>query len=89
MRVKDRHHRKPRSIGGKNNKENVSILPRKKHVAWHVLFQNYDAPTIAEVINQFYLDPDWFMVAVPRRNYGTPSTGAMPKPRRLAREHHG
>ncbi len=55
----DRHHRKPRSIGGGKEKENISILPRKHHEAWHLLFQNWTAEQIAKEINAHYLDPEF------------------------------
>lgn len=62
------HHRKPRSLGGSNDKGNVSRVPNNKHEYWHGLFSNLNPEQIAQVINDFWLDPDFFMVAVPRRN---------------------
>lgn len=62
----DRHHRRPRSIGGDDEERNLSTVPRIKHEAWHMLFSNASAEQIAEIINSFWLDPDYFMVAVRR-----------------------
>jgi hypothetical protein len=53
------HHRKPRSIGGQSNEENLSELPISKHRAWHDLFRNFTAERIAEEINRRYLDPEF------------------------------
>lgn len=64
---RDRHHRKPRSIGGTNDHENISIVPRNKHEAWHLLFANCTPDQIAEIISQFWLDPAYCLVAVPKR----------------------
>ena len=58
-----KHHRLPRHKGGTNTPENISMLPENLHRAWHVLFKTYDAIKIAEVINKFYLDPAYTMVA--------------------------
>lgn len=63
----DRHHRKPKSRGGGNNEENISIVPPKKHQAWHRLFQNLSPQEIAAIINDCWLDPDFYFVTIPRR----------------------
>lgn len=56
-----RHHRKPRALFPKgeinNLPENITILKRKHHEAWHLLFNNMTAQQIAEEINNKYLDP--------------------------------
>lgn len=59
-----KHHRKPRSIGGDNRKENISLVIPDQHSAWHYLFKNYDAPTIAAIINTTWLDPNYEFVCV-------------------------
>ena len=63
------HHRKPRSIGGTNDDENLSKLPATQHQAWHTLFKNWDAIRIAQAINEYYLDPDYIFVVERRRNH--------------------
>jgi hypothetical protein len=60
------HHRKCRSNGGDNSCENVVRIPDHIHTAWHVLFKNWEAETIAEYINKFLLDPE-FKFIVKRR----------------------
>lgn len=62
MRKDTRHHRKPRSLGGTSEPENISHVPAKKHAAWHILFRNLPADQIAEEINRTYLDPDFRFV---------------------------
>ena len=54
-----RHHRKPRSIGGTNSDNNIILLERDEHEAWHLLFGNKTAQEICNLINQKYLDPDY------------------------------
>jgi hypothetical protein len=61
-----RHHRKPRSLGGTAEKNNISRLPPKKHDAWHILFRDWPPERIAEEINATYLDPDYRFIAVRR-----------------------
>jgi len=62
-----RHHRKPKSLGGVAEKKNISLLPHKKHTAWHMLFSNLTPERIAAEINEKFLDPDYVLV-VRRRN---------------------
>ena len=52
------HHRKCRSNGGGNEKRNISSVTNQQHRAWHLLFQNKEAPEIAKLINEVWLDPD-------------------------------
>jgi len=56
------HHRKPKSLGGKREPQNITLLPHKKHRAWHMLFANFPPERIAEEINTKYLDPDYHLV---------------------------
>ena len=62
-----RHHRKPKSHGGKGHKRNISIVPEDQHKAWHLLFGNLTPLEIALVINERWLDADWILV--PQRNH--------------------
>ncbi len=62
----DDHHRKPRSRDGTNDPRNISKVPRNKHEAWHLLFANHTPTMIVDIINEFWLDPDFHMVAIPR-----------------------
>ena len=56
------HHRKPRSLGGTDKRENLSTVYVNEHVAWHKLFGNNDVTTIARIINTVWLDPDYEFV---------------------------
>lgn len=70
-REMDIHHRKPRSLGGKNNPENLSEVPITEHRAWHTLFKNFGPIVIAAIINAAWLDPAWRMVTVPTGGFLT------------------
>lgn len=61
-----RHHRRPRSKGGKNTDENISMVPEKLHQAWHLLFQNDSPAKVAEIINEHWGDPDYAYIPVPK-----------------------
>ena len=50
---KTKHHRRPKSLGGKRTKENTSIVPRREHAAWHKLFDNYSAQFILEKLKVY------------------------------------
>lgn len=63
----DRHHRKPKSLGGKDDDRNISFVPVKQHRAWHTLFRNESPQEIARRINLAWLDPDFYFVCVPRK----------------------
>lgn len=61
------HHRKPQSRGGDKSARNTVRLKQKYHKSWHRLFGR-DAPNeIASLITKIYLDPDFYMVAIPRK----------------------
>lgn len=59
-----RHHRKPVALGGKTNDRNISIITEVEHRAWHSLFSCYDPHTIASIINDVFLDPDYKFVVI-------------------------
>lgn len=68
---RDIHHRKPRSLfapGDRsvNDPRNLSSVPRHKHEAWHLLFANYEPWIIVQIINESWLDSDFYMVAMPK-----------------------
>ena len=62
-----RHHRKCRSRGGSSDASNISIVPQNQHQAFHLLFQNHEAPEIASLLNRVWIDPAWELIAHPRR----------------------
>ena len=64
---RDKHHRRPRSLGGTEDKENIVSVPKHYHQAWHQLFHNASPYSIAEIINRIWIDPDYELV-VRRKN---------------------
>lgn len=65
-----RHHKKPSSIGGDNSERNISHIKDNHHKAWHILFKNYSAPYIIELINKYYIDPDFYIECIPKDQVG-------------------
>ncbi len=63
----DRHHRLPRSRGGSNQPSNISIVERAQHQAWHLLVGNMTASEAAAMLTDTWIDPDYYLVAVPRK----------------------
>lgn len=61
-----KHHRRPKSKAGKDTEENISHIPQKLHEAYHLLFANNSVNRISEILNDHFIDPDYFMVPVPR-----------------------
>lgn len=61
-----KHHRCPKSLRGRNEERNISIVPNNKHQAWHLLFANKTPREIVGVINETWGDPNWKFVAVRR-----------------------
>lgn len=68
----DRHHRLPRSRGGKDDDANISRVHAKYHRAFHQLFGNMHADEIARVLTEVWIDPDVYMVCVPRKKKSPP-----------------
>ena len=66
-REMDRHHRLPRSRGGSNNPNNISIVERKLHNAWHKLVGNMNAEEVARMLTDTWIDSNYYLVAVPRK----------------------
>lgn len=56
------HHRRPVVLGGTNESRNLSLLPKDKHRAWHILFSTSPPAHIVALINRLYLDPDYELV---------------------------
>lgn len=61
------HHRRPRSLEGHSNPENISIVPIKEHQAWHLLFKNRSPEVITGIINKTWIDPEWELVVQKRK----------------------
>ena len=62
----ERHHRLPRSRGGSNAPRNISIVSRDLHRAWHRLVGNMNAEEVAAMLTDTWIDPDYYLVAIPR-----------------------
>lgn len=54
-----KHHRKPKSMQGGNNRENISIVPENKHAAYHLLFNEGRVDYIVKVLNNTWIDPEY------------------------------
>lgn len=67
--AQDRHHRLPKSLGGPDVPENISIVSLNKHRAYHALFQNGNPYHVASILNQTWISPDYILV-VRRRDEG-------------------
>lgn len=53
-----KHHRLPKSKNGANNPANISIVPQKKHEAWHTLWKNKDVEEIVREMNALWIPPN-------------------------------
>ena len=62
----NRHHRLPKSRGGRDSGQNISVVPVNQHQAWHTMFNNMQAWEIADKINRVWLDPEYELVLVRR-----------------------
>lgn len=65
-RIMDRHHRLPRSRGGTDHPRNLSLVEQKQHRAWHLLVGNMTADEVAAMLTDTWIDPDYYLVAIPR-----------------------
>ncbi len=63
----DRHHRRPRSRGGSNHPNNISVVRRSDHKAYHRLFSNMLPDELAAMLTDTWIDPDYYLVAIPRK----------------------
>mgnify|MGYP003552952537 FL=1 len=50
----ERHHRRPRKLGGSNHESNISYVRGDKHGAWNTLFGSRDAPQLFDVLLNFW-----------------------------------
>lgn len=64
------HHRKPKSLGGSNDRRNLSYLTETRHRAWTTLFGNATPEVIVQTINKELIDPDYELVLVKKGNGG-------------------
>lgn len=61
------HHRKPRSMQGTNEPENLSKVNVAHHVAYHTLFGAGDPYYIAKYLNDVWIDPEYYLIVVKRK----------------------
>lgn len=66
-RNKDKHHRMPKSKGGEDDYNNISIVPKHYHRAFHLLFSNGTPYEVANILNAVWISPDYELV-VRRKN---------------------
>jgi hypothetical protein len=62
----ERHHRKPKSQGGKGTKPdhpNISMVSAKQHDAFHTLFGTAHPSVIARILTETWIPHDWEMIA--------------------------
>ncbi len=71
MKEITKHHRKPQSKKGTDDKSNISFVPIKKHEAWHTLFQDNHPLYICSQINNVWLDPDFKFFVYRKRKLRT------------------
>lgn len=64
---KDKHHRKTRSRGGTDAPRNISVVPQHLHRAYHLLFGNMTPRELAKMLTDTWIDPDFYLVAIPRK----------------------
>ena len=63
------HHRKPRSAGGDRNNGNISTVEHRFHEAYHRLFGPGLPHSVAEQLNEIWIDPDYVMIAMKRTDF--------------------
>jgi len=59
---RDRHHRKPRCMGGLGNSRNISNVRTDMHRAYHKLFGHGDPFVIIRILNEIWIDPEYELV---------------------------
>jgi len=59
-----KHHRRPKSKNGSDCEENISLVPLKKHMHYHGLFNTMEPPQMANYLNKVWIDPAWKIVAI-------------------------
>ena len=62
-----RHHRRPKSLHGSNDPQNISVVPRNLHESWHTLFGDKNPYEIADICNTVWLDPCYYFLVRRRK----------------------
>ena len=71
--AQDKHHRMPKSLGGADEGENISVVTLNKHRAYHALFQNGNPYRVAAILNQTWISLDYELIV--RRRGRDENTG--------------
>lgn len=66
-KVLTRHHRICKSNKGSDDASNISMVPLNKHQAFHLLFKNHPPKVIAQILSQVWIDPNYQLIVVKRR----------------------
>jgi len=56
-KVRDEHHRRPKSLDGTDDPRNISIVDNNHHKWWHIIFGNMNAYQICGHLNLSYHKP--------------------------------
>jgi hypothetical protein len=70
---RERHHRHPKSrkksYQGEhiNEDRNITLVRPEYHRAYHLLFGNLLPNEMAELLNEVWISPDYYLVAFPRK----------------------
>ena len=59
MSKRNKHHRRPKSLGGTDTypRGNVKWVNSSSHILWHKMFKNMSVYEIVDEINSRWLDP--------------------------------
>lgn len=67
---RNRHHRLPKSRGGREGRYKgepmIKWVNSNHHYFWHLIFKNKTAPEIFDYINSHWIDPHFKIVLVRR-----------------------
>ena len=61
-KMKQKHHRLPKSRGGKATPENLSLVPKHCHRAYHLLFDVHNVYEVARILNKTWIDCRYVLV---------------------------
>lgn len=61
-----RHHRKPKCLKGSSHDSNISLVGKKRHRAYHALFQHGNPHQVAKELNEVWIDPEFKLIVVRR-----------------------
>ena len=61
----NRHHRIPKRLHGSDEEWNISVVRKKHHDAWNILFGELSPHQIADVISTTWIDPNLKFVCIP------------------------